>query len=256
MSTKKSYGKWIGGGLGWALGGPIGGILGFIFGSMYDGMQSGQYAYNTFQQSGTQGHPYQETQTQQGDFSVSLLILAATVMKADNRIMKSELNYVRSFFIQQFGIDNANKNIKLLNEILKQNINILDVCLQVRHYMGYAARLQLLHFLFGISLADDQLHSKEIDAIDQISRYLDIDRSDFLSIKAMFIKDNGSAYQILEVSPNATDEEVKKAYRSMAAKYHPDKVSHLGEDIKNAAKEKFQKLNTAYTQIKKQRGIS
>ena len=118
MSAKKSYGKWIGGGLGWAFGGPIGGILGFVFGSMYDGMQGGKYAYDPYRSGQTQqAQPY--TQTQRGDFSASLLVLAAAVMKADNRVLKSELEFVRKFFIQQFGVDSANENINLLKEILK-----------------------------------------------------------------------------------------------------------------------------------------
>ncbi len=257
MAAKKTYGKWIGGGLGWAFGGPIGGILGFVFGSMYDGMQSGKYAHNSSQGwSSAQSHPYSDTQTQRGDFGASLLVLAAAVMKADDKILKSELDFIRSYFIKQFGIGNANENIKLLKEILKQNINVLDVCLQIRHYMDYASRLQLLHFLFGIAMADGQLHPRELDIIDQISRYLDLDRGDFLSIKAMFLKENGSVYQILEVNSNATDTEVKKAYRAMAVKYHPDKVSHLGDDIRKAAEEKLQNLNAAYDQIKKQRGMN
>ena len=255
MARKKSYGKWIGGGLGWAFGGPIGGILGFVFGSMFDGMQNGAYAHNPYQARGGQSHPYAEPQTRRGDFSASLLVLAAAVMKADDRVMKSELEFVRSFFIKQFGLENANESIKLLKEILKQDIRVVDVCLQIRQYMEYSSRLQLLHFLFGISMADGQLHPKEANIIEQISRLLDIDRNDFLSIKAMFIENTDSSYQILEISPNATDEEVKKAYRSMAVKYHPDKVAHLGDDIKNAAEEKLQKLNAAYEKIKKERGI-
>ncbi len=246
--SKKSYGKWIGGGLGWAFGGPIGGILGFVFGSMYDGLQKGEYAYD----------PYATTQTQQtreGDFSVSLLILSAAVMKADARVMRSELDYVKKFFVQQFGADRANRNIQLLKEILKQDINLIEVSRQIKHYMDYAAKLQLLHFLFGISKADGQIHEREIEIIEQISRYLEIDRGDYLSIKAMTVKEVDSAYQILEVPQTATDDEVKKAYYKMATKYHPDKVAHLGDEIKKAAEEKLQKLNVAYDEIKKQRGI-
>lgn len=255
MTKKKSYGKWIGGGLGWAFGGPIGGILGYVFGSMYDGMQGEKFAYTSGGgfKSRTQEHPY--TQTQRGDFSASLLVLAAAVMKADNRILKSELEFVRVFFTKQFGVDNANENVKLLREILNQNINVFDVCLQIKHNMDYSARLQLLHFLFGISMADGHVDQNEINIIDQISRYLDLDRSDFLSIKAMFSKNSGAAYQVLEVSKDVSNGEIKKAYRSMAVKYHPDKVAHLGEDIKNAAEEKLQNLNVAYDTIKKQRGI-
>ena len=237
---KKSYGKWIGGGLGWAFGGPIGAIMGFAFGSMYDGMQTGKY---------------ESKPTQSGDFSISLLILSAAIMKADGLIMRSELEYVKQFFIRQFGAYEAQQKIKLLKEILKQEINAQDVSLQIKQYMDYPARLQLLHFLFGISSADGQFHSREVEMIDSISSYLGISNNDYVSIKAMFVKDIDSAYKILEATPESTDDEVKKAYHKMAVKYHPDKVAHLGEDIKTAAKEKFQKLNAAYEEIKKQRGI-
>ncbi|MCD4745653.1 MAG: TerB family tellurite resistance protein [Bacteroidales bacterium] len=237
------YGKWIGGGLGWALGGPIGGILGFVFGSMFDGMQSGEYEYKA-------------TKTQSGDFSVSMLILSAAIMKADNKILKSELNYVRQFFLSQFGIEETNKKMQLLKEILKQDINISDVSLQIKQFMDYSSRLQLLHYLFSISSADGHVHVLEVEMIGLISKYLGISNNDFSSIKAMFIKDTDSAYKILEISRDATDEEVKKAYRKMAVKYHPDKVNHLGKEIQKAAKEKFQQLNAAYKEIKKQRGIN
>jgi len=248
MSVKKSYGKWIGGGLGWAFGGPIGGILGFVFGTMFDGLQKGEYAHDSY--SGTSSY-----QTQEGDFSVSLLILSAAVMKADGKVLKSELDFVKKFFTQQFGVDNANRNILLLKEVLKQDINLIEVCRQIKRYMDYAAKLQLLHFLFGISKADSQIHVREIEIIDQIARFLDIDREDYISIKAMSVKEVDSAYKILEVQPDASDDEIKKAYYKMATKFHPDKVAHLGDEINKSAESKFKELNVAYEEIKKQRGI-
>ena len=63
-------------------------------------------------------------------------------------------------------------------------------------------------------------------------------------------------YKILEISPDASDEEVKKAYRAAAKKHHPDKVSHLGEDVRKAAEEKFAQVNEAYERIKKARGMN
>lgn len=247
-SKKRSgYGKWVGGGLGWAFGGPIGGILGFMFGSMFDGMQGGEYAYKPSQATG---------RTQSGDFSISLLILAASVMKADGKVMRSELDYVKQFFVNQFGEQIANRNIGMLREILKQEINVYDVSIQIKQYMEYASRLQLLHFLFGIAMADGHFHEKEVKMIDQIAGYLGLSSHDFQSIKSMFIKDTTSAYTILEITPDASDDEIKKAYRKMAVKYHPDKVSHLGGDVVKAAKEKFQKLNTAYNQIKREREMA
>ncbi|MEI8204494.1 MAG: TerB family tellurite resistance protein [Bacteroidota bacterium] len=234
------FAKWIGGSLGWAFGGPIGGILGFVFGSMLDG------ATVTTSQS---------IATTSGDFSVSLLVLSAAIMKADGKVMKSELDFVKRFFVQSFGEAQAAEKMKLLREILKQDIPINDVCLQIKQFMEYSSRLQLLHYLFGLSAADNQYHKSELDLIQSIANLLGIRLADFTSIKAMFVPDIDNAYKILEITPDATDDEIKKAYRRMAVKYHPDKVGHLGEDVQNAAKEKFQQLNNAFTDLKKQRGI-
>lgn len=238
------FGKWIGGGLGWALGGPIGALLGFAFGALFDSATSSI-------QIGEK-----RPTTQPGDFSVSLLILSAAVMKADNKVLKSELDYVKQFLNAQFGDAQAQQMLKILRDLLKQDFDLREVSMQIRTFMDYASRLQLLHYLFGIALADDHSHPDEIRMIDLISNYLGIKQNDLDSIKAMFIKDQESAYKILEVSPESTDDEVKKAYRKMAAKYHPDKVAHLGPDVQKSAKEKFQKLNQAYTEIKKQRGMN
>ncbi len=233
-----SYGKWIGGGLGWAFGGPIGAILGFAIGSMFDSAQKGKYEYG---------------KTRSGDFGVSLLILAAAVMKADGKVLKTEVDFVKKFFISQFGVEETRKKMLLLREILKQNIPVQDVCLQIRQYMDIASRLQLMHFLFGIALADGHIDASEINVIHLIAGYLGISQGDYDSIKAMFVKNTKSAYKILEIYPDASDQEVKAAYRRMAVKYHPDKVAHLGEKIQKVAKEKFQQLNNAYGEIKKER---
>ena len=79
--------------------------------------------------------------------------------------------------------------------------------------------------------------------------------SDFQSIQAMFYKDTKSSYKILEITQDVSDDDIKKAYRKMATKFHPDKVHHLGEEFQKMAEEKFKSLNDAYDQIKKERGI-
>ena len=240
------YGKWLGGGLGWVLGGPIGGIMGFIAGSMYDSF------LGNVTTTETQVHPA----TTRGDFSVTLLILSAAVMKADGKVLKSELDFVRKFFLQQVSPEETQQRMLMLKDILKQEYSLQDVCLQVKYFMEMPLRLQMLHYLFGISLADGFADPNEIEVIRKIASYLGISQKDYESIKAMFVKDTTSAYKILEITPDASDEEVKKAYRKMALKYHPDKVSNLGEDIQKAANEKFQGLNNAYENIKKERGIN
>lgn len=236
-----NYAKWIGGGLGWAFGGPIGGILGFVFGSMFGGMSSGQYEYG---------------RTQGGDFNISLLILTAAVMKADGSIKRSELDFVKRFFATQFGADKASEYVRLLGELLKQDLKVTEVSQQIRQYMDYSSRLLLLQYLFGVALADGKHHPSEVDLIQTISANLGISQKEFESIKAMYIKETGSAYKILEIESTASNDEVKKAYREMAKKYHPDKVSHLGEDVKLTAEAKFTSLNAAYEAIKQERGMN
>ncbi|MEI7983275.1 MAG: TerB family tellurite resistance protein [Bacteroidota bacterium] len=237
---KSGYAKWVGGGLGWAFGGPIGAILGVALGSMFDGMNTGNVSYRG---------------TPRGDFAMSLLVLSAAVMKADQKIVKSELEYVRGFFIQQFGEEEGNRLILMLREILNQEINVQEVSIQVGQYTDYSVKLQLLHYLFGIAAADGIYHPDEVEMIKSVSAFMGISSGDFTSIRAMFIKSTGWAYDILEITSSATNDEVKKAYRDMAKKHHPDKVANLGEDVKKAATEKFQKINAAYEEIKKQRGI-
>lgn len=243
------FNKILGFGLGWAVGGPIGGILGLVFGSMVDSMNNGQYMDDGEQQNGN-------VVTHPGDFSVSLLILSAAVMKADGKLLRSELDYVKQFFIIQFGVDVAEDRIKVLREILKQDVPVAPICAQIKQYMDYPSRLQLVHYLFGLALADKNIQEKELSLISQISILLGLPNQEFESIKAMFVKDSEAAYRILEVLPNATDEEVKKSFREMAKKHHPDKVAHLGDDIQHAAKEKFQTITVAYNDIKKVRGLN
>jgi len=239
------FGKWIGGGLGFALGGPIGALLGFALGSVID---------KTVDKK-EDGFTGRQSQSTPNDFGASLLVLVAAVMKADGKVLKSELDYVKRFFNKQFGSAKTQQHLLVLRELLKQDIPLQDVCIQIRTYTLYPARLQLVHLLFGVAAVDGEVHTSELRVIQQIASYLGVRQADYTSIKAMFLKVVDGDYKILEINKNVTDEEVKKAYRKMAVKYHPDKVSHMGKDYKDSAKQKFQKMQEAYNNIKKQRGM-
>ncbi len=244
------FGKWLGGGLGWALGGPLGGILGFAVGSAFDA------ASVTVQTGGQTNFSSRTPSSNVGDFAASLLVLSAAVMKSDGKVLKSELDYIKRFLSTQFGEQNAQQQILLLQQILKQNIPLQDVCLQIKQYMPHSERLQIIHYLFGISKADGHVHESELQTIQTIANYLGVSAADFNSLKAMYFRDVNSDFLILEITSAASDDEVKKAYRRMAVKFHPDKVAALGEDVQKAANEKFQKVQSAYENIKKQRGFS
>jgi DnaJ like chaperone protein len=234
--------KWISGGLGWALFGPIGGLIGFAVGAIVDGTEI------------TTGRATGPTTT--GDFVVSLLVLVAGVMKADGKIMRSELDYVKAYFRQVFGEEGTREAMSMLRDLLKKDIPIEEVAVQISQRVDYSSRLQLLHFLYGIANADGHLDIRELETIQKIAYNMGISAQDMESLKSMFYKDTSSAYRVLEIEAGVTDDEVKKAYRQMAVKYHPDKVAYLGEDFRKAADEKFRKVNEAYETIKKERGMN
>ena len=247
---KSNAGKIIGAIIGWFMGDIIGAVIGFSIGSVFD---HGTITVRTSSRAYSGMDP--AMMRTPSDFTAALLVLAAAVMKSDGKVMKSELDYVKRFFIRNFGEQHTQDRMLLLRDILKQDIPLAEACFQVKTYMPYETRLQLLHFLFGVSMADGTVHDTEVSTIATIAHHLEIETADLHSIKAMFYRDANSDYLILEVDANATDEEIKKAYRKMAVKYHPDKVANEGPEVQRAAKEKFQKLQDAYDNIKKKRGI-
>jgi DnaJ like chaperone protein len=234
-------------GLGWAFGGPIGAIFGYTIASLSDEKS------NSWLNSGHENS--NRSVTKPADFIVSILVLFAKVMKADGQLLKSELDYVKQFLKQQFGLQRTKELMPILKDILDQDYPLKDVCRQIQRSMDHPSRLQLVHVLFGLSAADGHVHENEIKIILTISNYLNINRNDFESIKAMFFDNKESAYKILEISTEASDGDLKKAFRKMANKYHPDKVSHLGKEMQTLAEEKFKAVNDAYQKIKKERGI-
>lgn len=232
--------KWLGGILGFTFGGGIfGGIIGYAIGSLLEKKVKTEYRGGE----------------QQGDFIMGLLILTAAVMKADGKVMKSELNFVKDFLAKNFGANNLQNRLDILRQLLDKNIDVYQTCEKIRISFPYATKLQLLHYLFGIAVADNDCTKAEKDLIERIANLIGLSSADYKSIEAMYFRVTDSAYVILQVERNATDEEIKRAYKRMCIKYHPDKVAHLGEEAQKAANEKFQEINNAYEQIKKERNL-
>tara|TARA_B100000427_G_scaffold210305_1_gene175298 strand:- start:406 stop:1125 length:720 start_codon:yes stop_codon:yes gene_type:complete len=238
MSLNK---KLLWGGLGWVFAGPIGAILGYTYASMSD------------KSSNRLVKP--SSPTKHGDFILSVLVLFAKVMKADDKLLKSELDYVKKFLKQQFGLQKAKELMIVFKDILEQDYPLKDVCRQIQRSMDHPSRLELIHILYGLSASDGHVHSEEIKIIQTMANYLNINKRDYESIKAMFAKDDEALYRVLEISPDASNIEIKRAYKKMANKYHPDKVSHLGKEMQTLAEEKFKAVNNAYQYLKKDRNI-
>ena len=191
------------------------------------------------------------------EFEINLLSLTSILIKSDGKISSSELQFVRNYFISIYGSDKANLLFKRFNnEVDKSNISAEKICFFYRSRTTYETRLQIINLLFNVAKSDGNVSNYELEKLLEFSNLMKISRVDFESLKAMFIKSTNSDYKILEVDKSCTDSELKKAYRDLAKKHHPDKVQHLGEAYIKSAKEKFSRIQSAYENVKKQRGIA
>jgi len=228
-----------------------GAILGFVIGSVIDNMNAGK-TYNRggsiFGRTATQNIP--------AEFELKLLALASVVIKADGKVDQSELDYVRRYFVQAYGKERANTTFRLFNDqIKKSGVSAVNLAQELKAYLRYESRLQVLHFLFSVAKADGLVSESEVKQLEIIARAFGLNLNDFNSIKAMFFDQPDRAYEILEVPKTATDAEIKKAYRTMVKKYHPDKLQDMDEAYRKGAEEKFRAVQEAYERIQKQRGL-
>lgn len=247
-----SLGKWILGGLGFAMGGPIGALIGVFIASLFD--TDRRVEREEWRSTKTR---QQSRRVTQGDIQVSIVVLIACVIKADGKVLRSEINYIKPFLLRNFGEEGAKQALHLLKELLEKDIDASAVAQQIGHYVNYSTRLELVRMLLELAHVDGEINANELHVVEQIVVNMSVQYADYQSILALYQrhKDVNWAYTALEIQSDATDEEVKKAYRRMAMKYHPDKVANAGEEIRKQATEKFRGINEAYEHIKKQRGI-
>lgn len=234
----------------------FGAILGFVIGSVIDNstvrVQRGKGGvediFDYYRQQASRSHE---------DFATMLMALSAAVMRADGQPLKVELEYIKTFFSRQFGPQFTRDHLQVLKHFIDgKEIPLDQICADIVLRTRVEVRIQLIHYLFGLAKADGNVADAEIRVIRRIAGLLQVPATDFESVKSMFYRDVNADYHVLGIEPGATDEEVKKAYRQMAIRYHPDKVAQLGEEYMKGAKEKFQKVQEAYENIKKTRGIN
>lgn len=250
--------KWIGGVLGWMAGGPLGALAGYALGALFD--SASKEAEQTYENA----TPYEG---QRNSFLFSLLTLASYVISADGRIMHSEMEYMRRFLRANFGEGAVAQGEQILRNLFEERKqmesrqpgsfgNTIRQCgAQIAANMPCGERLQLLSFLAGIAKADGQVTPDEVQALKEIARAMLLTEQEVDSMLNLGDTSLDSAYKVLEVAPTATDDEVKKAYRQLALKHHPDRVASLGEDVQKAAEEKFKQITEAYERIRKARGM-
>ena len=253
----RNFVKWIGAGIGyfvgvklgdifgWEVGGPAGGIIGFIVGTVIDSLE-----IRLFRKS--------NKENTMGEFATNLLMVIAAVLKADEPIVKQQLDNVKIFLKQNFAEKEASKALILLRKILKQQIPLTDACAHVRPHLDYSSRLQLTHFLHKLATVNGQTSTARQNILNIVNIGLHVTMSDRRTVGVSLAQTESinAAYSVLGIHPSSSIIHIKKAYRTLAAKYHPDKVAFLGEEARKTSNEKFQQLSRAYEIIKKERGFS
>lgn len=255
-------GKWIGGIIGFMAGGPLGALAGFALGSLFDTNLDTSGSYQDT------GNAADSTYAgQRNSFLFSMLVMASYIIRADGRIMHSEMEFVRRFLRVNFGEEAVTEGQQILLNLFEERKqmdardpqafqNTIRECgMQIALNLSYEERLQLLDFLVNIAKSDGNVCQAEIEALKEVALYMKLSVQEVESMLNMGGNSLEEAYKVLEVSPTATDDEVRAAYRRLALKHHPDKVATLGEDIRKAAEEKFQNINNAKEQVYKARGM-
>lgn len=242
----------FGAGIGFFMGGPLGAVVG---GALQHHL--GKEA----QMGGTQSLPHHKK-----DEAVFITYLAAIMTKiamADGRIDQAEVRTIQRFFKEKLGFPGvAMRYIEgLIEQTQRLNPDMRQVALGFRSVAKHEQSLLLLDICYEVAMADGKITVSEQKELDFLASYLGVAHEEQKRIKTRFHVNGHTStagaektpmddYAILGVSRSASKDEIKKAYRQMAAQYHPDKVSHLGEELIEFADKKFKEISAAYKNVK------
>lgn len=253
--------RWIGATWGILSGGILGALAGYCFGGLLDMFFLATKNVET-------NNRYTDARGNGGDVSrdefwFSFLVLSAYVIAADGKVMHSEMKKVRQFLRKNGGEVAVAQGEEILKKLFeykkKQSVEEWEsqmdkACAEIGASMNSNYLLQIMSFLAEVVKADNRIEVSEVEALKHIARAFYLDESIVDQLLHLGNDSLEDAYNLLGIKPDASDEEVRRAYRKMALQFHPDKVATLGDDVKEAAKIKFQQINAAKELIDKSRG--
>lgn len=233
----------IGGAAGGAiLGGPIGAIIGAMAGH-YIGRKMGDGV---------------GVATDQITFTIGVIALSAKMAKADGHVSREEIDAFRQAFKVPEG---EIKNVARIFNLAKQEATGFEPYARqlANLFQDKPAMLEeLLCILFHIARADNVIHPAELKFLEKVSGIFGFTTAEFSRIKAENLgPDKGDPYTILGVTREATDKEIKSAYRKLIKEHHPDLLASQGlpQEFIEVANEKLSVINVAYDRIEKERGM-
>ncbi len=245
------WGKVIGGVAGFALGGPLGAIMGAVAGHAMDRMHATT-------PTGPGAIP-EDMESRQVAFTVAVIVLGAKLAKVDGHVTKDEVaTFKRVFSIPP---NDAGDVGKLFNEAKQDSGGFEPYAQQVAAIFSQQRVMleDLLGALFQIAMADGQYHPAERDYLVRVAMIFGFAQHDFQRLEDMYVKgvDAEDPYEILDLSKDVSDAEIKKTYRDLVRQNHPDKLMAQGlpQEFIDLANEKLATINAAYDKICKQRGI-
>jgi DnaJ like chaperone protein len=246
------FGKIMGGGVGFMLGGPLGALIGATLGhALVDEQVRIERA---------EAGPMSTTEQRQAVFFTAVFAMLGKVAKADGRVCEMEVAAVQAFMRDQLRLDPAARQfaIGIFSESKESDVPFEEYAHQFGQVFAdnQALRTMFYQVLFSVAMVDGVLHPAEEALLRAAPAPLGLPADTFETVRRQFVPDLSHHYAVLGLESGAGLAEVKKAYRRLAAEYHPDKVVSKGlpEDFLRFAEQKFKEINEAYTAITRAQG--
>ncbi|WP_224245267.1 TerB family tellurite resistance protein [Hyalangium gracile] len=197
-----------------------------------------------------------DTQAQE-HFARHLCALFIEVAQADGALARDEVRVVREYFQDElkYGPEALDLVRVFLKEFRAKPPPLEESLAACRDELPTADRLLLVDTLYQLALVDGALQRSEQEALRQMVKGLGLTEEDRRSVAARYLGTDPTHYARLGLAPGASDAEVKRAYRQLAAAHHPDRVSHLGPGAVEQATRRFQEIQDAYEMIRRLRGL-